>query len=221
MIFYVVILSLFCLLLIAEDMLFFEINYAALAVVVASGVCLNVTLGQPVYEMAIGGVIWAGASAMVRVVRGDIALGRGDVWLLGGLGVLAGLTGAIVAVVILTVLLVVTDRGYRALRGRPSQTRRINLFPLAPAAGLTILCVEAFALVALDLNILNYVGFHVPPARSEPWATDWVARVGVPVVSALSVIAVILTFMDRCVASIQPTGAGTRQTENRSGGEDG
>jgi len=75
---HVTLLSIFLLLLIAEDVRAFEINYAALAVVALAGVCLNLYLGLPIEDMLAGGLVWGLAGLLTRRILGRHVLGQGD-----------------------------------------------------------------------------------------------------------------------------------------------
>lgn len=153
MIIHVVLLSLFTLFLIVEDLRWFEINFGALAVVVFNGVCLNLMFGVSVVAMLGGGLAWMCSAVLVRFLFGSKALGQGDIWLMGSMGLLAGVGGSLVAIMIYGLLMLITAYSYRQARSRAKGRRIISLFPAALPGGLTLLLVICGRMGGLDLGL--------------------------------------------------------------------
>ncbi|WP_299083357.1 hypothetical protein [uncultured Ruegeria sp.] len=145
-------LSLFTVFLIVEDIRWFEINYGALGVVTLNGICLNVLLDVSVFDMLGGGLTWLIASVLVRFALGPNALGQGDIWLMGAIGLLAGVNGALAALGIYGILMVATHLSYRRARSRPKGRRIISLFPAALPGGLTILLLFCCRIAGFDIS---------------------------------------------------------------------
>ncbi|WP_298937222.1 prepilin peptidase [uncultured Ruegeria sp.] len=163
MILHVTLLSIFLLLLIAEDVRAFEINYAALAVVALAGVCLNLYLGLPIEDMLAGGLVWGLAGLLTRWILGRHVLGQGDLWLLPVIGALAGLCDSVTAIVVLALLCVVTMQSYRMARARPNGRRSFSLFPAALPGALTIFGVLAARIANIDIS------FNTTVFRNPAW----------------------------------------------------
>ncbi|EEE35203.1 hypothetical protein RKLH11_3879 [Rhodobacteraceae bacterium KLH11] len=145
-------LGVFTLVLIVDDVRWFEINYGALSVVTLNGFCLNVLLGVSVIDMLSGGFTWLIASVLVRFVCGPNALGQGDIWLMGAIGLLAGVNGTLAALGIYGFLTVVTHLDYRRARYRSKGRRIISLIPAALPGGLTILLLFCCRIAGFDIS---------------------------------------------------------------------
>ncbi|WP_299082865.1 hypothetical protein [uncultured Ruegeria sp.] len=152
MILFVAALSLFTLILIVEDVRWFEISYRALGAVTLNGICLNVLLDVSVIDMLCGAFIWLIASVVVRFACSANALGQGNNWLMGAIGLLAGVNGALAALGVYGILMIATHLSYTRARLRPKGKRIISLFPTALSGGLTILLVFCCRIAGFDIS---------------------------------------------------------------------
>ena len=153
MILFVVLLSVFTLVLIAEDVCWFEINYGALSIVALNGLCLNILLGVSVIDMLGGAFTWVFASVLVRWAYGPNALGQGDIWLMATIGLLAGAGGSFAVLATYALLTAVTYFNYKRARSRPNGKRVICLFPAALPGGLTVLIMFCCRIIGFDITL--------------------------------------------------------------------
>jgi hypothetical protein len=152
MILFVVLLSVFTLVLIIEDIRWFEINPGALCLVALNGMFLNILFGLSVIDMLGGAFAWITASVFIRFVYGPNALGQGDIWLMATIGLLAGAGGSFAALGTYGILMIVTHMSYKRARFRAKGKRIISLFPASLPGGLTILLVFCWRVAGLDLS---------------------------------------------------------------------
>ena len=161
MIIHTILLMVFLALLIREDMVRFEIEFAALAMVALNGAALNIHLGQSPLEMALGAGIWALAALAVRSLMGRNRLGQGDIWLFAGIGLIAGASGALSAVVLFVILSLATSYAYARARGRKMAR---SLYPAAIPGVLTILLILMARLVWMQMPDPDATGTLRPPS---------------------------------------------------------
>ena len=190
-------LSLFLLVLIAEDIRSFEIDYAALAMVALSGTCLNLYLGVPIEDMIAGGIVWGLAGLLTRWAFGRRAIGQGDLWLLPAIGLLAGVRASLTACAIFALLSLVTAQSYRVARSRPQNRRQFSIFPAALPGTLTVFAVFMARIAGVDVKFAEVV-FSIP-ALSEvnAFLRSAASRWGVLVMVSGSVLALVWMIRDR------------------------
>ncbi|WP_170566217.1 hypothetical protein [Ruegeria atlantica] len=216
-----VLLTFSCLALALEDMAHLEIGFGSLAMVALSGACLNLLLLVPVLDMVIGMAFFGGAALAIRMVLGRASLGQGDIWLLATLGLIAGMSGALIAGVITGVTGIFTDLGYRVARRRLFPWRRFCLSPAALPVVLTIFGLTSLRLADIGSGLGMGSVFRLTP-------TDVALRGiftahGTPLLLCAAIAAIIWSRLDQagvrppapengCGGSHQGPGAGRRGT---------
>ncbi|WP_298937685.1 prepilin peptidase [uncultured Ruegeria sp.] len=197
MILYVILLSLFLLVLIVEDIRSFEIDFAALTMVALAGFCLNLYLGIPFEDMVVGCVVWGLSGLAIRYVMGRRTIGQGDLWLLPVMGLLAGLGGSLSASLVFCLISLVTARSYQLARPKKNSPRRFSRYPGALPGGLTIFFIFIARFSDININL----GMTV--LRNSDWsennaalrinAVEW----SVPVAALTVALAVAVMILDR------------------------
>ena len=197
MILYVILLSLFLLALIVEDIRSFEIDFAALTMVALTGFCLNLCLGIPFEDMIVGSVVWGASGLAVHYVMGRRAVGQGDLWLLPVMGLLAGLGGALSAILVFFLMSLLTAQSYQRARSRKSSPRRFSRYPGALPGGLTIFFIFIARIsginITLGMSVFRNPGWLENNAVLQAYAVEW----SVPIAAVTVAMAVAVMFLDR------------------------
>ncbi|EEE35052.1 hypothetical protein RKLH11_4223 [Rhodobacteraceae bacterium KLH11] len=197
MILYVILLSLFLLVLIVEDIQSFEIDFVALAIVALSGFCLNLYLGIPFEDMVVGCVVWGFSGLAIRYVMGRRAVGQGDLWLLPVMGLLAGLGGSLSAILVFFLISLLTAQSYQRARSKKNSPRRFSRYPGAVPGGLTIffIFIARFSGINITLgaSVFRNSGWLENNAVLRANAVEW----SVPVAALTVAMAVAGMILDR------------------------
>ncbi len=197
MILYVILLSLFLLVLIVEDIRSFEIDFAALTMVALAGFCLNLYLGIPFEDMVVGCVVWGLSGLAIRYVMGPRAIGQGDLWLLPAMGLLAGLGGSLSASVVFCLISLITAYSYQLARPKKNTPLRFSRYPGALPGGLTIffIFIARFSEINLNLgmSVLRISDWSESNAALRTNAVEW----SVLVASLAFAMAIAVMILDR------------------------
>lgn len=144
------------------DFLQFEIDPAWLLVFVLSGltaVIVNERAHGLPDALAVGGIA-AGATALVVWLRPG-QIGRGDIWLMGAIGVIAGPLLLPPLMVVLVIFAAAVSAGYSRARGKRLFRSGFPLALPAMAAAVPIVLVQFAAAIWPDSSAAHLLKFNI------------------------------------------------------------